>query len=113
MRSRAATILAMGAMLVALTGCASSPARYEYSGLPSAENPEYLAHPFRLVALAGYAVGSALQYGVVEPLYLAVAPTPDAVGLSAEEQRYLAREKQAYGALFSPTPETSGNAAVR
>ncbi|HTU01863.1 MAG TPA: hypothetical protein VMG58_08600 [Candidatus Sulfotelmatobacter sp.] len=101
MRSRVATILAMGLLVAAVAGCASSAARYEYSGLPSADNPEYLAHPFRMVALAGHAAGNVLQYGVFEPFYFLLAPIPDVVGLSTEEQRYLALERERYRTQFS------------
>jgi hypothetical protein len=101
MRTRIAGVLLAGLLIGALSGCASTAARYEYSGLPTAENPEYLAHPFRLVALAGHAGGNLLQYGVIEPFYFLLTPIPDVVGLSAEEQRYLAQEKEVYRATFS------------
>ena len=92
MRTRWGMVLAIGLLMVTLAGCASSAARYEYSGMPSAENPEYLAHPFRLVALFGHAAGNAAQYAVIEPLYFALAPMPDVFGLSTEEQRFVTRE---------------------
>jgi len=101
MRTRLAAVLAVLTLAGALAGCASSAARYDYSGLPTAQNPEYLAHPFRLVALAGHAAGNVLQYGVIEPFYFLLTPIPDVVGLSPEEQRYLAMEKEAYRATFS------------
>jgi hypothetical protein len=89
-----------------LTGCATTVARQDGIGLPTAENPEYLGHPLRLVALPLHFVGNVLRYGLIEPLYFAMNTMPDAVGLSLEEQRYLqerqetwAREFEAFRAL--------------
>lgn len=93
MGRRAVQFVLMG-VLVVLAGCATT--RVEQSGLPNAEHPEYLANPFRLVALPLHLAGNALQYGVVEPLYFLLAPVPEAVGLSLEEQRYLAERQEAW-----------------
>jgi hypothetical protein len=87
----------VGLVLVALlTGCATTVARQDGVGLPTAENPEYLGHPFRLVALPLHFVGNALRYGLIEPFYFAMNTMPDAVGLSLEEQRYLQERQEAW-----------------
>ncbi len=95
MRTTVAQILAIGLLFVVLSGCATTAQQYS-QGVPNAENPEYLGHPFRLVALPLHAVGNLLQYGVVEPLYFALLPIHDVVGLSVEEQRYLAQREEAW-----------------
>ncbi len=95
MRTGIAHILLIGLLLVVLSGCATT--RMEVGGLPNAEHPEYLAHPFRLVALPLHFAGNVLQYGVVEPVYFLLAPAPEAFGLSLEEQRYLAQRQEAWG----------------
>jgi hypothetical protein len=94
MRRSAVQIMLMALLLVVLAGCAT--ARIDQGGLPNAEHPEYLANPFRLVALPLHLAGNMLQYGVVEPFYFLLAPVPDAVGLSLEEQRYLAERQEAW-----------------
>jgi hypothetical protein len=95
MRTTVARILVIGLLFVVLSGCATT-AQMSSEGLPDADHPEYLAHPFRLIALPLHAVGNIMQYGVVEPLYFALTPVPDFVGLSVEEQRYLAERKEAW-----------------
>jgi hypothetical protein len=87
----------VGLVLVGLlTGCATTVARQDNIGLPTAENPEYLGHPFRLVALPLHFVGNIVRYGLIEPLYFAMNTMPDAVGLSLEEQRYLQERQETW-----------------
>jgi hypothetical protein len=107
MRTRCGRAVMVGMVLVGLlTGCATTVAQQDTVGLPTAENPEYLGHPFRLVALPLHFVGNILRYGLIEPFYFAMNTMPNAVGLSLEEQRYLqerqetwAREFEAFRAL--------------
>ena len=107
MRTRCGRAVMVGLVLVGLlTGCATTVARQDGVGLPTAENPEYLGHPFRLIALPAHLIGNILRYGLIEPFYFAMNTMPDAVGLSLEEQRYLqerretwAREYEAFRAL--------------
>jgi len=107
MRTRCGRAVMVSLVLVGLlTGCATTVARQDGIGLPTAENPEYLGHPLRLVALPLHFVGNVLRYGLIEPFYFAMNTMPDAVGLSLEEQRYLqerqetwAREFEAFRAL--------------
>lgn len=88
MRTRCGRTLLIGLVLAGLlTGCASV-ARQEWVSLPNSENPEYLAHPFRLIALPTYLAGNIVQMAL-EPLYFAMNAAPDAFGLSLEEQLYL------------------------
>lgn len=94
MRRSAVQIMLMGLLLIVLAGCATG--RMDQGGLPNAEHPEYLANPFRLVALPLHLAGNMLQYGVVEPFYFLLTPVPGAVGLSLEEQRYLAERQEAW-----------------
>ncbi len=96
MRTTVARILAIGLLFVVLSGCATT-SQVSLEGVPNAEHPEYLGHPFRVVALPLHAVGNLLQYGVVEPIYFALLPIHDVVGLSVEEQRYLEQRKEAWG----------------
>jgi hypothetical protein len=98
MRTIVARVLLIGLLLGMLSGCATTAARTDLmnTGLPDAEHPEYLAHPFRLIALPLHAVGNLLQYAVIEPLYFGLATMPDVVGLSPEEQRYLAERQAAW-----------------
>ncbi len=88
MRTRSARTLMLALVLgVLLAGCAAAP-RQEWVSLPNAENPEYLVHPFRLIALPTYFAGNVFQL-TVEPLFFAMNAAPDAFGLSLEEQVYL------------------------
>ncbi len=80
-----------------LAGCATTAARQDLGGVPNAENPEYLAHPLRLLALGLHFTGNVLQYVLVEPGYFLLAPIPEAVGLSLEERAYLAERENAWG----------------
>jgi hypothetical protein len=107
MRTRYGRTLMVGLVLVGLlAGCATTVTRQDQVGLPTAENPEYLGHPFRLVALPLHLAGNVIRYGFIEPFYFAMNSMPNAVGLSLEEQRYLqerqetwAREYEAFRAL--------------
>ncbi len=96
MRTTVAQILAIGLLFVVLSGCATT-SQMTTEGLPNAEHPEYLIHPFRLIALPLHVTGNILQYGLVEPLYFGLAATPDLYGLSVEEQRYLAEREAVWG----------------
>ncbi len=93
MKTRCLQVLAIGVLLVGLlAGCTTTAAsRADLGGLPNADNPEYFAHPLRVVALGFNAVGYGIQYGLVEPAYflLLPGPVPEIVGLSLEERRYL------------------------
>jgi len=94
MRTGCGHALVVGLLLAGLlSGCATTVGRQESVGLPTAENPEYLGHPFRLVALPLHATGNILRYGLVEPFYFLMNTMPDFVGLSLEEQQHL-RDRQ-------------------
>jgi hypothetical protein len=89
--------LTIGVLLVGLlAGCATTVARQDMVGVPNAENPEYLAHPFRVLALGVHLTGNLVQYGLVEPFYFLLTPVPEAVGLSLEERAYLAEREKAW-----------------
>lgn len=89
--------LAIGVLLVGLlAGCATTVARQDLGGVPNAENPEYLGHPLRMLALGVHLTGNLFQYGLVEPFYFLLTPVPEAVGLSLEERAYLAERAQAW-----------------
>lgn len=93
MRVRIVCSLMIGLFLVgALGGCATRSITGD--GLPNAQNPEYFGHPFRLVALPLDFAGNLIQYALVEPFYFLMNATPQAVGLSLEEQRYLAQRQE-------------------
>jgi hypothetical protein len=79
-----------------LSGCATTVARQETTGISIAESPEYLAHPFRLVALGMHATGNVVRYTLIEPFYFLLLPIPDFVGLSLEEQQYLQERQDAW-----------------
>ena len=84
-----------------LVGCASvQQNEWEQVGLPTADNPEYLGHPFRAIGLLTYFSGNLLQYVVVEPAYFALNTIPNAVGLSLTEQRYLHQRQEAWSQAF-------------
>lgn len=103
MRTRGGRALVVGLLLAGLlSGCATTVVRQDSAGLPTAENPEYLGHPFRLVALPLHATGNLLRYGIVEPFYFLMNTMPDVVGLSLEEQEYL-HERQDSWARWSKT----------
>lgn len=94
MRTSCGRALLVGLVLAGLlSGCATTVVREESVGLPTAENPEFLGHPFRLIALPLHATGNVVRYGFIEPFYFLLNATPDFFGLSLEEQQYL-RERQ-------------------
>jgi hypothetical protein len=109
MRTRCGRLLMMGLVLIGLlVGCTTVP-RQDYLTLPNAENPEYLTHPFRLLAFATYLTGNTVQL-ITEPLlYLPMNAAPDAFGLSLEEQIYLTERGEQWkralgGPDYKPTP---------
>ncbi len=83
-----------------LAGCATTSTMQEQVGLPTPQNPEYFAHPYRLVALPIYLGGNILQYGIFEPFYFALNATPKAYGLSLVEQQYLNERKAAWSRTY-------------
>ena len=97
METRCLRILTIGLLVVGLlAGCATTAARHDLGGLVRADNPEYLAHPLRMISLGVYFAGNVAQYVAVEPFYFMLAPLPEAVGLSLEERRYLEQRKEAW-----------------
>ncbi len=93
MRIRVTCVLAIGLVVLGMvSGCATQAVVSE--GVPNSQNPEYLGHPLRLIALPLHLVGNVLQYTLVEPFYFIMNTAPAAVGLSLEEQRYLAQRQQ-------------------
>lgn len=100
MKTRSLRVLAIGVLVVGLlAGCATPAAnREDLGGLVRGDNPEYFSHPLRVIALGFNAVGYGFQYGLVEPLYMLLLPTPvsEVVGLSLEERRYLAEREEAW-----------------
>jgi hypothetical protein len=103
MRTSVTRFLLIGLLLAVLSGCATT-SQMQSNGLPDAEHPEYLAHPFRLIALPLHAIGNILQYGVVEPMYFGLLPVADFVGLSVEEQRYLAARQESWWRYLQDRP---------
>ena len=102
METRCLRILAIGLLMVGLlAGCATTAVRQDLGGLVSAENPEYLAHPLRMISLGVNFVGNLTQYVAVEPFYFMMAPLPELVGLSLEERRYLEQRKEAWEQYFA------------
>jgi hypothetical protein len=98
MDTRYLRLLVVGLLAVGLlSGCAATVGQQEFGGFPNAENPEYLAHPFRVIALGVHFAGNVLQYTVVEPLYFLLTPVPEAVGLSLDERAYLQNRQEAWG----------------
>ena len=89
MTTRVLAILMVGLLGIGLLGGCATTTREDLGGLVTADNPEYFAHPLRILALGVNAGGEILQYGVMEPAYLLiVAPAPDFWGLSLAERRY-------------------------
>ena len=83
-------------------GCTTPAAnRQDLGGLPRAEYPEYMLHPLRLIALGFHAAGNVAQYTAAEPFYFLLAPTPEFVGLSPEERRYLEERQEAWRGYFT------------
>ncbi len=102
METRSLRFLAIGLLLVGLlTGCATMAGREDLGGVPNAEQPDYMVHPIRLIALPLTLVGNIVQYTLEEPIYFLLAPVPDSVGLSLEEQRYLAQRQEAWRQYFA------------
>ncbi len=99
-------MLVLGLLLGLLSGCATTGTVQEQVGVPDERNPEYMAHPFRLLALPTHFAGNVLQYGLFEPLYFALNLAPDAFGLSLQEQQYLHQREEAWA-------KTLGGAASR
>ena len=96
MRTRSGLLLLIGLVLVGLlAGCTSVP-RQEYASLPNAENPDYLTHPFRLVAFPTYLIGNMVQLTTEPLIYFPMNAAPDAFGLSLEEQLYLKQRVEAW-----------------
>jgi len=83
-----------------LGGCATTVSRQETMGISIAEQPEYLAHPFRLVALPAHALGNVVRYGLIEPLYFLMNTTPEFVGLSLEERQYIQERQDAWARWY-------------
>ena len=107
MRTRVVRTLAIGFLVGGLlAGCATTMSQQDVGGVPNAENPEFLAHPFRLLALGASAAGNVLQYGVVEPLYFVMNEVPVFVGLSLEEQQYIQEREEAWQKYFAEHAET-------
>jgi hypothetical protein len=83
-----------------VAGCASTAGRQDLGGLPTAENPEYLAHPLRMISLGVHFAGNVVQHAAVEPFYFVMNRVPDLVGLSLEERRYLEQREDAWRRLL-------------
>lgn len=98
METRFLRILAIGLVLGGLlAGCATTASRQDLGGVPTAENPDYVAHPLRMISLGIHFAGNVAQYVAVEPFYFLLNATgPQAVGLSLEERRYLEQRQEAW-----------------
>ncbi len=98
MKTRWFGTLAVALPLVGvLAGCTTPAAsRPDLGGLPRAEYPEYMWHPLRVIVLGFHAAGNVAEYTTAEPLYFLLAPTPEFVGLSLEERRYLEERQEAW-----------------
>lgn len=102
METRCLRILAVGLLTVGLlAGCATTAMRQDLGGLVKAENPEYLAHPLRIILLGVNFAGNIAQYMAIEPFYFALSPVPEAVGLSLEERRYIEQREEAWRQYFT------------
>jgi len=102
MNTRCLRFLAIGVLLLGmLSGCATTSGRDDLVGLPNASNPEYGAHPLRLISLPVHFAGNLAQYLLIEPFYFFLSSVPEAVGLSLEEQRYLAQREEAWRQYFA------------
>lgn len=97
METRFLRTLIIGLVLVGvLGGCATTVGRQEMVGLVSAENPEYMAHPLRMLALGMNLGGTAVHYLTMEPFYFLMSTVPDLVGLTLEERRHLEQRQEAW-----------------
>ena len=94
MWTRCGRTLVLGLVLFGLLAGCATVSRQDYVTLPNAENPEYLVHPFRLIALPTHLLANALQYAIVEPFYFAMNAMPNAVGLSLQEQQYITQRRE-------------------
>ncbi len=93
----------IGLLLVGiLGGCATVGTPNEEAGLPNEQNPEYMAHPFRLIALPTHFAFSWVQYGFLEPFYFGLNLAPNAFGLSLQEQQYIKQREEAWAKALSP-----------
>ena len=111
MWTRCGRTLVLGLVLFGLlAGCATVSGRdQDYITLPNAENPEYLVHPFRLIVLTTYLLANVFQYAIVEPFYFGMNTMPNAVGLSLQEQHYIAQRQEAW----QRSAETQGKQPAR
>jgi len=96
MWTRCGRTLVLGLVLFGLLAACTTIPRQDYVTLPNAENPEYLVHPFRLIALPTHLLANVFQYAIVEPFYFAMNAMPNAMGLSLEEQRYIMQRQEAW-----------------
>lgn len=83
-----------------LGGCATTVTQQEALGISIAEQPEFLAHPFRLVALPMHAAGNVVRYGLIEPFYFLMNTTPEFVGLSVDERQYIEERQDAWARWY-------------
>jgi len=103
MTARGLVILMMVCLLGAglVSGCATTT-HEDLGGLANGDNPEYFAHPLRILALGANLGGNILQYGMMEPAYLlVVAPVPDAWGLTLSERAYWDQRRDEWGKYLS------------
>jgi hypothetical protein len=96
MWTRCGRTLVLGLVLFGLLAGCATMAKEDYTTLPNSENPEYLVHPFRLIALPTYLLGNLFQYAIVEPFYFEMNAMPSAVGLSLQERQYIAQRQDAW-----------------
>jgi hypothetical protein len=102
MKTRWLRSLVIALLVGVLAACATPIAsREDLGGLPRAEYPEYMWHPLRLIALGFHAAGNVAQYVAAEPFYFLLSPTPELVGLSLEERRYLQQQEEAWRVYFA------------
>jgi hypothetical protein len=96
MWTRCGRTLLLGLVLFGLLAGCATVSKQDYVTLPNSENPEYLVHPFRLIALPTHLLANVFQYTIVEPFYFAMNAMPNAVGLSLQEQEYIAQRREAW-----------------
>jgi hypothetical protein len=96
MWTRCGRTLLLGLVLFGLLAGCATVSKQDYTTLPNAENPEYLVHPFRLIALPTTLLANAFQYAIVEPFYFGMNAMPNAVGLSLAEQQYITQRQEAW-----------------
>ena len=103
MTTRGLIILMMVCLLGAglVSGCATTN-HEDLGGLANGDNPEYFAHPLRILALGTNLGGNLLQYGMIKPAYLLiVAPMPDAWELTLAERAYWDQRRDEWGKYLS------------